>query len=157
MIKGNTKIRHIFRNGKRISRITRGNDVIFRDNLFNGYDSEWTVNRAVNPQSGLGGTTVGGNTAVFFFRCKANTTYRYTSTTAGDRFSIFALDQSHDRPPVLQLNVAPYSDNIRVILKDAPDPTSIRDYTFTTSSTDRMVYIYCALNTRPTGIYVREI
>lgn len=157
MIKGNSKIRHIFRNGKRISRITRGNDVIFRDNLFNGYDSEWSLNWSITIQSGGWGVR-GGTRMTFFFKVKPNTTYRYTSLTAGDRFNIYAIDGTHNIPPVPTSQATPYSSTVHIIEgTPATRQLPITDYTFTTSSTDRMVYIYCALETKPTGIYVREI
>ena len=143
---------------KRISRITRGNDVIFRDNLFNGYDSEWTLNASIDVANAVWASS-GGNRAVFFFNCKPNTTYRYTALTAGDRFGIYALNASHDTPPVFNNNSFPYgaaSSDIHIIENRNAQFTTT-DYTFTTSSTDRMVYIYCALDTRPTGIFVREV
>lgn len=157
MIKGNSKIRHIFRNGKRISRITRGNDVIFRDNLFDGYDSEWCIKWSIAIQTGFWAGT-GDSRTTIFFKVKPNTTYRYTSLTAGDRFNIYAIDGTHNIPPVPTPQASPYSDNVRIIEGTLPaQQPPITDYTFTTSSTDRMVYIYCALSTRPTGIYVREV
>lgn len=157
MIHDSKKIRHLFRNGKRISRITRGNDVIFRDNLFNGYDNEWSINWSIVIASGIW-SSIGGDRTTIFFKVKPNTTYRYTSLTAGDRFNVYAIDGTHDIPPVPVSQRTPYGDHVRIIDGTAAaQQQPITDYTFTTSSTDRMVYIYCALTIRPTGIYVREV
>lgn len=156
MIKGNSKIRHIFRNGKRISRITRGNDVIFRDNLFNGYDSEWSFHIEVYISTGNLGADEEEPRLVFFFKVKPNTTYRYTSLTAGDRMCVYAINGEHDTPPVPASDKPPYGDRIRII-ENRYTLSGLTDYTFTTSSTDRMVYILCARNVRPTGIFVREV
>lgn len=141
---------------KRISRITRGNDVIFRDNLFNGYDSEWSLHIGIYTSTGNLGAEVAEPRLVFFFKVKPNTTYRYTSLTAGDRMCVYAINEEHDVPPVPANNTPPYGASIRII-ETRYAQSGLTDYTFTTSSSDRMVYILCAREVRPTGIFVREV
>ena len=105
--------------------------------------------------------TAGDSRATYFFACKPNTTYRYTATTGGDRFCIFALKQLYDYPPTFIANTFPYSvssENIRIIEnRNSAQINNTKDYTFTTGTDDKMVYIYFALNTRPTGVRIVEV
>lgn len=101
------------------------------------------------------------NRTTYFFACKPNTTYRYTATTAGDRFCIFTLKTLHDDPPAYISSAFPYretADNVSIIENsNTPQINATTDYTFTTGLDDKMVYIYFALNTRPTGVRIVEV
>lgn len=102
-----------------------------------------------------------GNRATYFFSVKSNTTYRYTATTAGDRFNVYAIKVNHNEPPTFSKSRYPYSENesnIRIIENtEASMQTPITDCTFTTGPDDKMVYIYLALDTKPTGVRIVEV
>lgn len=138
---------------------TYGGGVI-DNNLFLGFDSPWCCSFSCAIQSGQMASADDSRTT-YFFECKPNTTYRYTATTGGDRFCIFALKQLYDNPPEFAANTYPYSvssGNIRIIENsNTPQINSTTNYTFTTDSEDKMVYIYFALNTRPTGVRIVEV
>lgn len=101
------------------------------------------------------------NRTTYFFACKPNTTYRYTATTAGDRFCIFTLKTLYDDPPAYISSAFPYretADNVSIIENsNTSQINATKDYTFTTGPDDKMVYIYFALNTRPTGVRIVEV
>lgn len=96
------------------------------------------------------------NRALYFFTVKPNTTYRYTAETPGDRMLIYALSNSHDTPPVPEAEKTPYNESVRVIKTTYTD-SQLLDYTFTTGSSDRMIYLCIAREVRPTGVRIIEV
>lgn len=149
--------------GKEVKKIQDGNgNVIWRKNLFLGFDSPWCCSFSITIEDGKCATQ-DGNRTTYFFKVKPNTTYRYTATTAGDRFAVYAIKNEYDTPPTLVKGGYPYTETqngIRAIENRPITNTDLHnttDYTFTTGPDDKMVYIYFALNIRPTGVRIVEV
>lgn len=159
-----SNVKTIFNNNaqKSVKKIQDGNgNVIWRKNLFLGFDSPWCCNFSVSIANGMMSTT-GNLRTTYFFAVKPNTTYRYTAKTAGDRLSIYAIKQSYDYPPsFISNNKFPYNetaDNIGIIEnRNSAQVYATTDYTFTTGPDDKMVYIYFSLEKRPTGVRIVEV
>lgn len=156
-------VKAIFDNtaNKAVKKIADENgNVIWRKNLFLGFDSPWCCNFSIAIADGKM-ASLEGNRTTYFFKVKPNTTYRYTATTPGDRFNVYAIKADHNEPPTFSPSIYPYNetaDNIGIIdgtVANKQNP--ITDYTFTTGPNDMMVYIYSALNTRPTGVRIEEV
>lgn len=150
--------------GKEVKKIQDSNgNVIWRKNLFLGFDSPWCCNFSINIADGKMASlaTESQSRKTYFFACQPSTTYRYTATTAGDRFNVYAIKTEHNEPPAFSVIKYPYNetaDNIRIIDNtNASKQPPIADYIFTTGPDDKMVYIYLALNTRPTGVRIVEL
>lgn len=69
---------------------------------------------------------------------------------------IFALSNSHDTPPVPVAEQTPYGETVRII-KNNYTNSQLLDYTFTTGSDDRMVYMCIARDVKPTGVRIVEV
>lgn len=150
--------------GKEVKKIQDANgNVIWQKNLFLGFDSPWCCDFSAVIATGVMASlsTESQPRETYFFACKPNTTYRYTATTAGDRFNVYSIKQLFDYPPEFAVNLYPYrvsASDIRIIEnRNIPQVQSTKDYTFTTGPDDKMVYVYLALNTRPTGVRIVEI
>lgn len=143
--------------GKEVKKIQDSNgNVIWRKNLFLGFNSPWCCNFSISIANGNMASN-GGERTTYFFKVKPNTTYRYTAITSGDRFAVYTLTVEHDTPPSYQREQIPYNDTVVNIIKNNNYDASITDYTFTTGPNDKMVYIYFALNTKPTGVRIVEV
>lgn len=158
-----SNVKTIFDNNvqKNVKKIQDGNgNVIWRKNLFLGFNSPWCCNFSISILEGKIASD-GSPRATYFFSVKPNTTYRYTATTAGDRFNVYAIKADHSEPPTYSNLLYPYNENegnIRIIDNTVASRQSpITDYTFTTCPDDKMVYIYFALDTRPTGVRIVEV
>lgn len=151
--------------GKEVKKIQDANgNVIWRKNLFLGFDNQWLCNFSCAINNGTLATlaTPSQPRATYFFACKPNTTYRYTAKTGGDRFCVYVLKQLYDYPPAYTNTGAfPYgvsSSDMRIIEnRNTAQINTTKNYTFTTGADDKMVYIYFALNTRPTGVRIVEV
>lgn len=153
-----SNVKAIFDNNmqKNVKKITDENgNVLWRKNLFDGFDSPWLIPRGVYSDNGKFGAEAEGR-ALYFFRVKPNTTYRYIAEVPGDRMFIFALSNSHDTPPVPEAEKTPYNERVRIV-KKIYTTEDLSSYTFTTSSTDRMVYMCIAREVRPTGVKIVEL
>lgn len=133
-------------------------------NLFLGFGSRWCCNFSCTITSGAFATLADSShpRSTYFFACKPNTTYRYTATTGGDRFCVYSIKQLYGYPPKYTSTGAfPYgvsSSDIRIIEnRNTTQINSTKDYTFTTGQDDKMVYIYFALEKRPTGVRIVEV
>lgn len=149
--------------GKEVKKIQDANgNVIWRKNLFLGFDSPWCCNFSITIADGKCASQEGDRTT-YFFKVKPNTTYRYTATTAGDRFTVYAIKNEYDTPPTFVKSVYPYTETqngIRAIENRPITNTDLHtttDYTFTTGPDDKMVYIYFALEKKPTGVRIVEV
>lgn len=160
-----SNVKAIFDNNvqKNVKKITDGNgNVIWRKNLFLGFDSPWCCDFSCDRINGMivSEATESMPRATYFFACKPNTTYRYTAETPGDRFCVCTLKTLYDYPPAFIAGF-PYretADNVSIIEnRNTQQINTTKDYTFTTGADDKMVYIYFALNTRPTGVRIVEV
>lgn len=136
---------------------------VIDNNLFLGFDSPWCCNFSIAIADGKCATQ-DGNRTTYFFKVKPNTTYRYTATTAGDRFTVYAIKNEYDTPPTFVKSMYPYTETqngIRAIENSPITNTDLHaattDYTFTTGPDDKMVYIYLALEKKPTGVRIVEV
>lgn len=153
-----SNVKSIFDNtaNKSVKKIADGNgNVLWRKNLFDGYDSPWLIPRGVYITNGKFEAEAEGR-ALYFFNVKPNTTYRYTAEVPGDRMFVYALPHSHDTPPVPIQEQSPYGESVHII-KASYTTEELSSYTFTTSSTDRMVYLCIAREVRPTGVRIVEV
>lgn len=121
--------------------------VITGKNIFNE-NSELNTDGTLNLDSGLYPFSVGDNRRTFFFNVKPNTTYTFSCSSIGDRFAVCEYNSI--------INPSNYSTDNKLsadrnIYSQA---NGILSYSFTTSSTAKMVGIYYSLNTIPTNIQI---
>ena len=82
---------------------------VIDNNLFLGFDSPWCCNFSITIADGKC-ATLEGNRTTYFFKVKPNTTYRYTATTAGGRFTVCAIKNEYDTPPTFVKSMYPYTE-----------------------------------------------
>lgn len=113
-------------------------------------NSQWALERACLVASGELGTT-GSPRLTFFFPCKPNSTYRISVGTWGDRLGVYSAIADWIEPP----SSTPASGN--TVHRYGSDVPTNAYYEFTTNSTDNWVWVYFALNSRPTGVSIKKV
>lgn len=121
--------------------------IINGKNIFNE-NSPLNASGTMDVASGLYPISTGANRRSFFFKAKPNTTYTFSCATTGDRFAVNEYNRI--------INPSDYSTSNKLTPTDKiySQTSGIREYTFTTSITTKMVGIYYALNTIPTNIQI---
>lgn len=121
--------------------------VITGKNIFNE-NSELNTDGTLNLDSGLYPFSVGDNRRTFFFNVKPNTTYTFSCSSIGDRFAVCEYNSI--------INPSNYSteNKLSADRNIYSQANGILSYSFTTSSTAKMVGIYYSLNTIPTNIQI---
>ena len=124
--------------------------VISGKNLFNE-NSEWNLRGSLTSGDYKFPGNLEGNRRTFFYKVKPNTTYTVSVDTPGDRLGIIELSR----------NINPINASIdqkitpdRVILTTSVEPENVYPYTFTTSSTAKIVGVYYSLNTMPINMQI---
>lgn len=121
--------------------------VITGKNIFNE-NSELNTDGTLNLDSGLYPFSVGDNRRTFFFNVKPNTTYTFSCSSIGDRFAVCEYNSIINPSNYSTYNKLSADRNIY------SQANGILSYSFTTSSTAKMVGIYYSLNTIPTNIQI---
>lgn len=121
--------------------------VVSGKNLFDE-NSELNTNSTMDLTTGTFPGSTGDNKRTFFFKAKPNTTYTFSCDTIGDRLVICEYNRI--------INPSDYSTSHKITpnIKTFSQASGISEYSFTTSSTTKMVGIYYSLNTLPTNIQI---
>lgn len=119
-------------------------------NLFNP-NSEWNLRGSLTSGDYKFPGSLDGNRRTFFYKVKPNTTYTISVGTSGDRLGIIEFSRNIN-PINASTNQKITPD--RVILTTSVEPENVYPYTFTTSSTAKIVGVYYSLNTMPINMQI---
>lgn len=151
---GDTNIKNIRIGQAYVDSIYIGDELCYVDlsdrgqtvNLYNE-NSPWAINSSCTVSYGAKASD-GGNRLTYWFKCKPNTKYTFYCITEGDKFGVFGSTTLYSVPPTTWPNGTVY--------RNASTPLNGNQYTFTTNATDKMIYLYLAIDVRPTGVFIYE-
>ncbi len=136
---------------RQIERVYRGAEIVWESsrNIFDE-NSPWAIPASCSVNTGAF-NTLGDPKLTFWFSCKPNTTYRITWEQSGDRFCVYGTDTELLSPPSNW-------DRASTVYRATTAAYPVSGYyEFTTNYTNKMIYVYLALNTRPNGVVIKQV